>query len=55
MAGKPSTKSSGDPAAVYGTGAKRENRSGTLDTALAASKAAYQKDPAACYIPHDGE
>ena len=50
-----STSESSDPAAVYGKGPKRENRSGTLDKALSASKAAYQKDPVARYCSHDGE
>ena len=55
MAGKPSTKSSGDPAAVYGKGPSRGPRSGTMQSAMAASDAAAHKDPLVKYCPHDGK
>ena len=56
MSKKPSTKGGEDTNTVGPENTRPEiHAKGTLDGALKASKAAYQKDPAAKYLPHDGE
>lgn len=56
MGSKPSTKSSGDPAAVYGTGpSKGIGGKGTMATAMSASDACAHRDPLVKYCPHDGK